>query len=134
LTRIIEICGGQILIDRISISDICLDQVRECITIIPQDPALFTGTIRYNMDPLNLSSDESILSLLEAAGLSYLQERSEVPYLKDILNIEISQNGENFSSGERSLICICRAILKRSKVVILDEATANIDVKTEQRI
>lgn len=93
---------------------------------------MFTGTIRYNIDPLHLSSDDSILSLLVSAGLSHLKDRSDVPYLKDILSIEIS--GDNLSSGEKSLICICRAILKRSKIIILDEATANVDNKTEERI
>ena len=134
LTRIIEICGGYILIDGVSISNICLEQVRDNITIIQQDPTLFTGTLRFNLDPIGSHSDQSLLDLLESAGLSYLTERCQVPHFAEILNLEISPNGDNFSSGEKSLICICRAILKRSKVVILDEATANIDQKTEERI
>ena len=95
---------------------------------------MFTGSLRFNLDPTGCHSDKSLLDLIESAGLSYLTERCEVPHLAEILNIEVSSNGDNFSSGEKSLICICRAILKRSKVVILDEATANIDQKTEKRI
>jgi ATP-binding cassette subfamily C (CFTR/MRP) protein 1 len=124
LTRIVEICDGYILIDGHNIADISLEQLRQKVTIIPQDPTLFTGSLRFNIDPENLSSDSEIKSLLFKAGLDHLSTR-------DLLSLEITENGENLSSGEKSLICICRAILRKNKVVILDEATANIDLVTE---
>ena len=127
LTRIVEICDGYILIDGHNIADISLEQLRQKVTIIPQDPTLFTGSLRFNIDPENLSSDSEIKSLLFKAGLDHLSSR-------DLLSLEITENGENLSSGEKSLICICRAILRKNRVVILDEATANIDLVTEQKI
>ena len=85
---------------------------------------MFTGTLRFNIDPENKVSDDEIKSLLFKAGLQHLSER-------DLLSLEITEGGDNLSSGEKSLICICRAILRKNKVVILDEATANIDIVTE---
>ena len=127
LTRIVEICNGYILIDGHNIADINIEHLRQKVTIIPQDPTLFTGTLRFNIDPENKVSDEEIKSLLFKAGLEHLSDR-------DLLSLEISENGDNLSSGEKSLICICRAILRKNRVVILDEATANIDLVTEQKI
>jgi len=87
---------------------------------------MFTGTLRFNLDPENLSTDEEIIKILEAGQLNGLLENNPKG-----LEQEIAENGSNLSSGERQLICICRAILRKSKLVILDEATANIDVVTE---
>jgi ATP-binding cassette subfamily C (CFTR/MRP) protein 1 len=127
LTRIVEICKGYILIDGHNIADISLSQLRQCVTIIPQDPTLFTGSLRFNIDPELKASDIEISTLLFKAGLNHLADR-------DLLSLEITENGDNLSSGEKSLICICRAILRKNKVVILDEATANIDLVTEEKI
>lgn len=137
--------SGKIKIDGQSIGDHSLEQLRQKITIIPQDPTLFTGTLRFNVDPENKASDEEILELLEKAGLSHLTKRESSSSTKvdletgssettDLLNLQIQEGGENLSSGEKSLLCICRAILRKNKVVILDEATANIDLTTEQKI
>lgn len=90
---------------------------------------MFTGTLRFNLDPENSCSDDRILEVLKKATLDDLLRRED----KGLL-MELTENGQNLSSGERQLICICRAILRSSKVVILDEATANIDVVTEQKI
>jgi len=87
---------------------------------------MFTGSLRFNLDPENSCSDERIMEVLRKAQLDDLLRREE----KGLL-MELTENGQNLSSGERQLICICRAILRSSKVVILDEATANIDVVTE---
>ncbi len=87
---------------------------------------MFTGSLRFNLDPENSCSDERIMEVLKKAQLDDLLRREE----KGLL-MELTENGQNLSSGERQLICICRAILRSSKVVILDEATANIDIVTE---
>lgn len=160
LTRIIEICGGQVFVDGVDINKTSIDQVRESITIIPQDPTLFKGSLRFNLDPTNICTDEQITELLKKAGLVELilkKKKEDEDKKKELekeltpeqlalakadqktdddslLNFNIQPGGENLSSGEKSLICICRAILRKNKVVILDEATANIDIVTEQTI
>lgn len=90
---------------------------------------MFTGTLRFNLDPDSLNTDERIYEILNKAQLDDLLNRDDKR-----LQMSITESGNNLSSGERQLICICRAILRSSSVVILDEATANIDVVTEQKI
>ncbi|CDW87468.1 abc transporter [Stylonychia lemnae] len=129
LTRIVELLSGQIEIDGIDIKNVPLDILRQKITIIPQDTTMFKETLRFNMDPENQNNDERIKQLLIEGGLESLLNRDE----KGLL-MQIDENGSNLSSGEKQLICICRAILRKNKIVLLDEATANIDVVTEQSI
>jgi len=90
---------------------------------------MFKASLRFNMDPEEKNSNEEIERLLNKAGLEDLIQREG----KGIM-MEISENGNNLSAGEKQLICICRAILRKNRVVILDEATANIDILTEQKI
>lgn len=90
---------------------------------------MFTGSLRFNLDPEGKTDDDAIIALLKRAQLQNILESHA-----EGLNQPISEGGQNLSSGERQLICICRAILRKSKVVILDEATANIDMITEQKI
>lgn len=129
LSRIVEIAEGIILIDNVDISKVELSYLRGKITVIPQDPTMFTGTLRFNLDPEGLATDDRIFGVLGKAQLNDLLARDERG-----LMMQITEGGTNLSSGERQLICICRAILRSSQVVILDEATANIDVVTEQKI
>lgn len=129
LSRIVEIAEGIILIDNVDISKVELSYLRSKITVIPQDPTMFTGTLRFNLDPESLTTDDRIFGVLGKAQLNDLLARDERG-----LMMQITEGGTNLSSGERQLICICRAILRSSQVVILDEATANIDVVTEQKI
>lgn len=129
ITRIVEIFEGQIKIDGVDVGQIKLDDLRSRITVIPQDPTMFKGTLKFNLDPENKNTDEEIYKIIEQAQLQELVDSDPAG-----IEMEISENGSNLSSGERQLICICRAILRKSKLVILDEATANIDVITEQKI
>ncbi len=104
--------------------------MRNNVTVIPQDPTLFNSTLRYNLDPFGTYTTEQLESLLIRAGLEDLIKRSS----SNGVDLIISENGSNLAVGEKQLICICRAILRKNKVIILDEATANIDVLTEQKI
>ncbi len=117
------------MIDGINISDIGLHQLRSRLTIIPQDPVLFSGTIRTNLDPFNAYSDEQLWNSLE---LSHL--KSFVKSLDLGLEHKVSEGGENLSVGQRQLICLARALLRNTKVLILDEATAAVDLETDSLI
>lgn len=110
--------------------------LRDKVTVIPQDPTLFNGSLKYNLDPFNTIQEDSVIEeLLERAGLSNLLHRKDDADEQNRgIHMKISEGGKNLSSGERQLICICRAILRKNKIVVLDEATANIDVVTEQKI
>ncbi|KAJ2809166.1 hypothetical protein H4R20_000345 [Coemansia guatemalensis] len=129
LFRIIEAASGQILLDGEDISQYGLFDVRSKLSIIPQDPMLFAGTVRENLDPLNSYSDQDIWRVLEQAHLAdYIRSKDER------LEFMVAQGGENFSVGQRQLICLARALLKRAKVLVLDEATAAIDNATDETI
>ncbi|KAJ2802201.1 hypothetical protein H4R20_003374 [Coemansia guatemalensis] len=129
LFRIIEAAGGQILLDGEDISKYGLFDVRSKLSIIPQDPVLFAGTVRENLDPFNNYSDQDIWRALEQAHLAdYVRSKDER------LEFMVAQSGENFSVGQRQLICLARALLKHAKVLVLDEATAAIDNATDEII
>ena len=194
LTRIVELVGGKIEIDGVDIAKVGIARLRDEITMIPQDPIMFAGSLKYNLDPFDESSDERKIELIKKAGLEYLLEGVSKKELKDKeekeakekarkalleedeeaeesdsdkeeenkkkeeedkdekkddkkekkdkkdeddgkgLNFKVQEEGKNLSVGERQLICIIRAILRCNKIVVLDEATANIDVVTEQYI
>ncbi|XP_058453715.1 multidrug resistance-associated protein 1-like isoform X1 [Malaya genurostris] len=129
LFRIVEAAGGQIIIDGVDIAKIGLHQVRGRLTIIPQDPVLFSGNLRMNIDPFGSYSDDQVWKALE---LSHL--KSFVKGLSAGLEHEIAENGENLSVGQRQLVCLARAVLRKTKVLILDEATAAVDLETDDLI
>ncbi|KAI7805399.1 canalicular multispecific organic anion transporter 1 isoform X1 [Triplophysa rosa] len=129
LFRIIEAAEGQIFIDGIDISTLGLHDLRSRITIIPQDPVLFCGTLRMNLDPFEKFSDEDIWRVLELAHL-----KNFVGSLPSKLQHEVSEGGENLSLGQRQLLCLARALLRKSRILILDEATAAVDLETDDLI
>eukprot|EP01017_Pseudomicrothorax_dubius_P008936 TRINITY_DN12975_c0_g1_i4.p1 TRINITY_DN12975_c0_g1~~TRINITY_DN12975_c0_g1_i4.p1 ORF type:complete len:317 (+),score=44.49 TRINITY_DN12975_c0_g1_i4:626-1576(+) len=128
LLRVLESYKGRIIIDGIDISKIGLHDLRRRVTVIPQDAYLFTGTLRDNMDPLEKYTNEQIENALRKVGLGGLLD------LRGGLTMPIAENGDNLSVGEKQLITIARAILKHSKIILLDEATSSIDIVTESLI
>ncbi|CAG8581475.1 740_t:CDS:10, partial [Diversispora eburnea] len=121
--RFMEPISGQIIIDDVDISTIGLFDLRSRLTIIPQDPVLFTGTLRSNLDSFGEYDDEELWNALRRA---HLIEGDSL-----LLNQE---NGNNFSQGQRQLIALARALVRKSKLIIMDEATASVDFKTDRMI
>ena len=128
IARIIEPKSGNIFIDGIDSQKINLDFLREHLSIVPQDPFIFEGTLRDNIDPLKKYPDNKILKILEDFCLFNDLKNDEK------LNFEILENGKNLSPGQKQLICFARAVIKNNKIVILDEATSSLDFETENTI
>jgi len=129
LFRMGEIYRGQIFIDDVDIQTLGLYDLRSKMSIIPQDPTMFIGTVRKNLDPFSEYSDADTWEALRLVNLdTYI---SSLP-LK--LEDDVQENGSNFSVGQRQLICMARALLRQTKILLMDEATASVDMETDKLI
>ncbi|CUG87056.1 ABC transporter, putative [Bodo saltans] len=126
LFRLVELDGGFVVVDGVETSGVALGRLRNGMTIVPQDPMLFQGTIRANIDPLGLYSDDACEKALQRVGLT---EGTNFT-----LSSEIEESGGNLSTGQRQLLCLARAMVRNRPILVMDEATANVDGVTDERM
>ena len=129
LFRLVECSPGSIVIDGVDIASIGLRELRSAISIIAQDSVLFSGTIRYNLDPFNQRTDDELWTVLAQVNL-----KTFVASLEFGLDSYVAEYGDNYSQGQKQLMCIGRALLRRSRIIVLDDATAAVDQSTDALI
>ncbi|KAJ7607493.1 multidrug resistance-associated ABC transporter [Roridomyces roridus] len=136
LFRIVGLQKGTILIDGYDIGDVGLDVLRGRLALVPQDSVLFLGTLRENLDPQNSKTDAELISVLQRAWLLPRPGEPADPSVeaKFSLDSKISDEGSNYSAGEKQLLALCRALVKESRIIVLDEATSSVDVETDAKL
>ncbi|KAF2405484.1 ABC multidrug transporter-like protein [Trichodelitschia bisporula] len=134
LFRMVELSGGSIKIDGVNIAKIGLSDLRSRLAIIPQDPTLFRGTVRTNLDPFNEHTDLELWGALRQAGLVDQQASMEDKTARVHLDSVVEEEGLNFSLGQRQLMALARALVRGSQIIVCDEATSSVDMDTDQMI
>jgi ABC-type multidrug transport system fused ATPase/permease subunit len=129
LFRMVELGQGSILIDGTDVSQVPLQVLRSKLAIIPQDPVLLTGTLRFQLDPFETFSDAAVWSALDQVNM-----RETVQSFPLGLSEQIRENGENLSQGQRQLICIARALLRQTQILVVDEGTSAVDPYTDDLV
>jgi ATP-binding cassette subfamily C (CFTR/MRP) protein 1 len=134
LFRMVELSGGSINIDGINIAEVGLGDLRQRLAIIPQDPTLFRGTIRSNLDPFGEHTDLELWSALRQADLVGAEAQIEDKSARIHLDSTVEEEGLNFSLGQRQLMALARALVRGSQIIVCDEATSSVDMDTDQKI
>jgi ATP-binding cassette, subfamily C (CFTR/MRP), member 1 len=135
LFRLVELAGGSITIDGVDISQLGLYDLRSVIAIIPQDPVLFKGTIRSNLDPFSQLDDATLHEALRRVHLlDDVSEKGDGNAQRFTLDEPVGDEGANFSLGQRQLLAMARALVRRAKIIVMDEATSSVDYETDAKI
>ncbi|KAF4576944.1 hypothetical protein EYR36_004928 [Pleurotus pulmonarius] len=135
LLRLTELCAGKITIDGVDALNVGLDVLRSRIAFVPQEGALFLGTLRENLDPHKSRTDVELVLILQRVGLLPPNGNDNAELEKKFsLDAVVGDEGQNYSAGERQLLSLCRALVKDSRIIVLDEATSNVDIETDAHI